>query len=85
VATVGLLFALQAVSACSPRTIFHWDTPGLSDAQVERYKKECHQEAYRIMATARTEGAAIVYGEETYIICMQLKGMIYKGKTVDWR
>jgi hypothetical protein len=80
----GLLLVLHALSACSPRTRYHWERPGMSDAQFERHKKECLQEAYKVMASARTEGGAIVYGEETYITCLELKGVIYKGKTVSW-
>jgi hypothetical protein len=81
----GLLFVLQVVSACSPRERFWFERPAISDTQFERFKKECLQEAYKVMASARSDGAAIVYGEETYISCLELRGVRYKGKTVDWQ
>jgi hypothetical protein len=56
----------------------------MSDAQFERSHTECLQEAYKVMASARSDGAALVYGEKTFLTCLKLTGVIYKGKTVSW-
>jgi hypothetical protein len=82
---VGLLLVMQVAAACSPRTRYWFEWPGMSDAQFERHHAECLQEARKVMASARTEGGAIVYGEATYLTCLKLRGVIYKGKTVDWK
>jgi hypothetical protein len=80
----GLLVVLQAVAACSPRTRYWFEWPGMSDAQFERFKKECLLEAYKVMASVRSDAASLRNGEETYISCLERKGVRYKGKTVDW-
>ncbi len=77
-----LLFVL--LSACSPRTRYWFDHPGMSEVQFQRYRTECLQDGRKVADSARTLAGAIVYSEATYITCMELKGAVYKGKTVSW-
>jgi hypothetical protein len=56
----------------------------MSEVQFQRYRTECLQDGRKVADSARTLAGAIVYSEATYITCMELKGAVYKGKTVSW-
>jgi hypothetical protein len=74
---------LPVTSACTPRTRYSFDHPGMSEAQFERHYKECTYEALKVAASS-DDGGAIVFGEKALLLCLELRGIIYKGKTVSW-
>lgn len=67
------------ISACVPHkpTVNVFSAPGMSDAQFERFHRECSYEARKAVASQEPGPVRQLERRELYLACLELKGAKY--------